>query len=158
MLLRAICFCVLLSTGLIATSNSFSQVVERSEFVQPKDGISGSLRYMKSIQVSSKIAIDATLNVTAKGNGILDFANLHLKVFDDYHDEQVFDHEGLLHVEFVDVDGDGFKDLVISGIVRHMGEKESDPVSEEALVSVYLYDKSNGEYRLAYRLGPKLEF
>ena len=44
-----------------------------------------------------------------------------------------------------------FSSLVISGIAVHTGEKENDPVQEEALVFIYSIDCPSRKLVLSYR-------
>jgi len=117
----------------------------------------GEELYQRKISIGGNIDAEVVIEVTDKGNGGMELLNLRLKVVDNHDDGAVY-VGGLLHVEFVDITGDGFKDLVITGTVMHTGEKETDPRSFETVTSIYLFDPKKKEFRLAFHCGPKLEY
>ena len=141
----------------LMTSCGWGQVVRLEEFKPAKDGMPGEREYRKKIEIGPDLRFNAAIDVTAKGNGTLRIVNLKLRVFDEHDDGAVY-VGGLLHVEFVDITGDGFKDLVITGTVAHTGEKETDPRIYEPVTSIYVFDPKKKEFRLAFHCGPKLEY
>jgi hypothetical protein len=57
-------------------------------------------------------------------------------------------------VEFVDITGDGYKDLVIVGTLKHTGEKESDPIRTEPIALIYVFDPKENQFQLRFQCGP----
>jgi hypothetical protein len=114
------------------------------------------LEWRRTIEIGHDIRMDASIEVTVRGNGGLKIANLDLRVFDEYEDTRVFDPP-LLHIEFADVTGDGYKDLILVGTVKHLGEKEWDPVTTEPVCSIYIFDPAHRQFIRTYRCGPALE-
>ena len=55
-----------------------------------------------------------------------------------------------------DLTGDGYKDLIISGVVRYTGEKETDVNTFESITQIYLFDPKDRQFKIKYRLGPDL--
>ena len=141
----------------VLTSCGWAQVIRLEEFKPAKDGMPGEREYRNKIEIGPGVQLDVTVDVTARGNGALRVANLNLRVLDEYDDGAVY-VGGLLHVEFLDITGDGFKDLVIMGTVIHTGEKETDPRSYEAVTSIYVFDPKKKEFRLAFHCGPQLDY
>ncbi len=139
------------------TGGAHAQIVERRDFRRPPDSMPGEELYQRKISIGGNIDAEVVIEVTDKGNGGMELLNLRLKVVDNHDDGAVY-VGGLLHVEFVDITGDGFKDLVITGTVMHTGEKETDPRSFETVTSIYLFDPKKKEFRLAFHCGPKLEY
>src|SRR5947209_2083767 len=111
---------------LLWAAGARGEIVDRRDFYHEPNSVQGELRYEKNIHVGGDVDAKVTIDVTAKGNGLMRVLNLTLKVFDTCDDGQVY-VDGLLHVEFVDLKGTGYKDLVITGTVVHTGEKETDP-------------------------------
>ena len=102
---------------------AFGQVIERKDFIRPPGSMPGEELYEKNFAIGHGVTEHAKIEVTAKGNGFLEMGNLDLRVFKEHNNGSLFEG-GLLHVEFVDLTGSGYKDLVISGVVRYTGEKE----------------------------------
>jgi hypothetical protein len=132
------------------------QVVRSAEFKPDPEGMPGERQYDRTVDVGRGIRLPVTIEVTVRRNGTLKVANLEVRVLDEYDDGQVYEG-GLLHVEFVDVTGDGLKDLVITGIVTHTGAKEGDPVTREPVTSVYVFVPDKSEFRRTFHCGPEIE-
>ena len=135
---------------------SFAQTIHIGDFKPDVNGMPGEQRYEKSIEVGTEADITAVVDVTARGNGILAFANLKLKVLDE-HDDGLIYVGGLLYVEFVDVSEDGFKDVVITGTIANTGEKETDRVTYSTVTSIYVYQPQRREFRSVFHIGPTLD-
>jgi len=140
----------------LLASYACGQVIHRGDFKPAKGGMPGEERYERSVEIGHGINLDAVIDVTVRRNGTLRVGNLKLRVLDEYDDGKVY-VGGLLHVEFIDVTGDGFKDLVITGTVIHTGEKETEPRSYETVTSIYVFDPKKREFHLAFHCGPSLE-
>lgn len=82
--------------------------------------------------------------------GFLKVANLRLKIYDD-SDNGFYYEDEFLHTDFVDVTGDGFTDIVVSGRVIYSGVVAADPQESEVVVFVYVYDPAKAGFRLGYR-------
>jgi len=127
-------------------------VIEMKDFVWPSDSIPGEQRYERVIEIGHGVSTRAVIEVTSKGNGILKIGDLRLRVYDD-HDDGAYYLGSLLHIEFADVNGDDYRDMVISGIVSHGGEKEWEERKMESLVFIYRYDVERSTFVLVYRKG-----
>lgn len=132
------------------------QVVRIGEFRPDPEGMQGEMRYDRTVEVGRGVPLPVTIQVTARRNGTLKAANLSLRVLDEYNDGEVYEG-GLLHVEFVDVTGDGFKDLIVTGIYVHTGDKENDPVTREPITSVYVFVPDKAEFRRTFHCGPEID-
>jgi hypothetical protein len=146
----------LLLLGMSASSVS-GQVIERKDFAPLVNGIPGEEHYEKLIDIGHGIRANAVIDVTTKGNGTLSVSNLRLHVLDEHDDGEVF-VGGLLHAEFVDINQDGYKDLVIYGISEQTGEKEGDPVSFAPVVSIYIFNPLEKCFKLRFRCGTILDW
>ena len=110
------------------------------------NGMPDELVWSKTINVGPNLTLPATIEVTAKGNGFLSVGEVSLgKVYDAHDDGTTF--EGFLaDIAFKDINDDGFKDVVISGIINTHHEKQDEILSREAFVRVYLYDIKQQTY------------
>ncbi len=106
----------------------------------------GELVWSKTINVGPNLTLPATIEVTAKGNGFLSVGEVSLgKVYDEHDDGQTFEGS-LADIAFKDINDDGFKDVVISGIINIHHEKHDEILSRGAFVRVYLYDSGKRTY------------
>jgi hypothetical protein len=137
------------------TCSGFCQEVSFDKLRQDPDGMPGEQSCEQTIQISSRVELKAKVEVTVRRNGWLKIGNLKIKVIDGHADPVVYQGEAL-HVEFTDVTGDGFKDLVVTGVVVNTGEKEGDPKTYEAVTAVYVFDSRRREFRETFHFGPKL--
>ena len=110
----------------------------KSDLVHPAVGMPGELSCEKEITLGRGVKLAAKIEVTAKGNGTLTIGKLKVAVFDDHNDGAFYEDE-MLKTDFVDIDGDGFLDLVLSGIICFTDEKGDKVVGREAFVCIYKY-------------------
>jgi len=127
-----------------------AESVRRKDFYHPVDGMQGEERYVKKFDLGGGVSANVTIDVTAKGNGYMAVLNLHLKVFDEHDDGAIYDG-GLLQIDFIDLAGGGFKDLVISGLVIYTGEKATSPRSSEPVVFIYRFQPKERTFKLVYK-------
>lgn len=118
-----------------------------------KDNINKSLINKKAIasqvHLSKKIFIPVTFDATSKGNGTINLNGLLVRVFDQ-HDDGIVYENNFLEMETKDLNNDNIKEIIFTGIIKHTGEKESDPVSYEPIVNIYQLNCSTGIFDLFY--------
>ena len=135
-------FCALL---LAITGCAFAGTTDRIGYDDLKPdtaGMPGELALRKEVMMATNLALTATIHVTAKGNGFLEIGNLRLKVFDEHNDGTYYE-PGLLNIEFADIDGDGRKELIISGIVCVTDEQTETVLGRNAVVYIYKLQSKN---------------
>src|SRR5215472_9969627 len=123
--------------------------ISRNDLRPAKDGMPGEEELTKEIVVAPNIRLMAKIEVTAKGNGLLHIANLNLKVFDSHNDGVFYENE-MLNIDFVDLNGDGKREMVISGIVCFTDEKGDKVMRREAVVYIYAL-QSDRTFKQVYR-------
>ncbi|PYJ95921.1 MAG: hypothetical protein DME23_22315 [Verrucomicrobia bacterium] len=135
-------FCVwLLLTVWTTEAESAKPVsIAKSDLVHPADGMPGELSCEKEINLCRGVKLAAKIEVTAKGNGTLTIGKLKVAVLDDHNDGAFYEDE-MLKTDFVD--GDGFLDLVLSGIICFTDEKGDKVVRREAFVSTSIAANSD---------------
>ncbi len=116
--------------------------IERREMKLSKN--KKSYMYQSKIKISNDIGYDANILIDKHGKGLLSIANLKLNVFSSN-----YEHE-LLDVDFFDYDRDGYKDLIISGLVNYHNE-ENNVIYREPVVFIYRYFKDKKKFNLMYR-------
>ena len=148
---------ITIASALVLVHRGYAQIIANSDFHPTPNGLPGEQQYNKTFQIGPNRSIPVVVDVTAKGNGWMKVANLCLRVYKEHDDGEVFDPP-LLHVEFVDITGDGFKGLVIVGTLKRTGEKETDPTTTEPIASIYTFDPKTNHFNLRFRCGPSLDF
>lgn len=123
--------------------------ISRNDLKPLKDGMPGEEGLEKEVVLAAGVKMSATIEVTAKGNGSLRIGNLNLKIFDSHNDGSYYDNE-MLKIEFADLDGDGKRELVISGIVCFTDEKGDKVLRREAVVFIYAL-QPNRTFKQVYR-------
>jgi hypothetical protein len=103
------------------------------------------------INVSNNIEIKGTLAKTTKGNGTLDIGNYCLLRIYDTHGDTAYYENQALDVDLNDIDGDGFNEIIISGVVVISTDKEMILAREQL---VYIYKYKNGKYVMVYKRAP----
>lgn len=140
----------LLAASLCCCAFALGQVLRRTVLDADPQGMPGERVLCQTIDVGPDTKLDATIEVTAKGNGTLSVGNLRLRVVDEHENGAVY-QDGMAHVEFADVDGDGWKDLVVVGIVNYTDEKADAVPAREAFVFMYRYDPGRRTFQLSYK-------
>ena len=123
--------------------------ISRNDLKPLKDGMPGEEGLQREVVLAPGVKMTAAIEVTAKGNGSLRIGNLNLKVFDS-HDDGSYYENGLLNIDFADIDGDGKRELLISGIVCFTDEKGGKVLRREAVVFIYAL-QPNRTFKQIYR-------
>ncbi|MES2696043.1 MAG: hypothetical protein V4773_21395 [Verrucomicrobiota bacterium] len=71
----------------------------------------------RKIEIARGVSIDAKVQITSKGNGVIYLPGIMIRIYDAHHDGLVF-RDALLQCEWRDEDGDGTLDFVVSGIAE----------------------------------------
>lgn len=130
---------------------SFAEKINRSEIVPrtKEEALYDERHWSKKVEISKDIMLKADMEITRRGNGWLKIANLDLHVGRSGYDSLIYKDE-LLDVDFVDINGDGFKDIIISGLMLYPHEQLDIILYREAVVFIYLFEPKNKKFNLAY--------
>src|SRR5260370_41219793 len=109
----------------------------------------GEQGLQKKVVLAPNIKMTATIEVTTKGNGLLQIGNLRLAVYDS-HDDGIYYENWLLNIDFADIDGDGKREMLISGIVCFTDDKGDKVLRREAVVYIYKL-QSNNRFKQVYK-------
>ena len=129
----------------------------RSDLVAVSEN--GAERAQKRIVIAKNISYNAVVEVNSHGNGYLAIANLnspYLGVYDDQYDRAVYRNR-LLNIKFADFDGDGYRDLVICGIVDFFSDDDDDcvrPLNSVMIIYIYRYNPKQCRFDEVFKLAP----
>jgi len=87
-----------------------------------RNGIPHELIAEKRVELGPGAVFDAEIEVTAKGNGLLRLANIRPRIYDAHNDTEMF-ADRLLTSRLADVNGDGYRDLILYGVKEVYDDK-----------------------------------
>lgn len=102
------------------------------------------------IQIGPSTKMPARIEVTSKGNGSLEIGNLYLKIYDGHEDLSTYE-KSMLRTVFVDINADGYRDLLVSGRVLYFDEKGDDVIKTENVLFAYHFDPKSKQFRETHR-------
>ena len=103
------------------------------------------------IKVSQSNVLKVVLDKTMKGNGTLLLGNYSLLRIYDTHNDGYYYMDDVLNIELTDVTGNGFNELVISGVAVQTDEKEKIQGYSEI---IYIFSFIEGKYKQVYKKSP----
>lgn len=133
-----------------------ASILNLSEFQTSKENPSlmpGEMRFERTYDLGQGRTMPVVVEVTTKGNGMMRALNVEVPVYDVHNDGNLF-RNWLLNVELADLDGDGFKDLIIFGIVDNTDEKSGRVVSSMSVTAIFHYDSARKSMKLRFFSGP----
>lgn len=101
----------------------------------------------REIDLGKGVTATARLELTAKGNGGLTVPGYGLRVYDAHRDGVTFKGY-LLDCAWKDMNGDGYLDLVVSGIAQFWSEKDGRLEIEKPISTVLQYDPAKKSFNL----------
>jgi len=127
---------VLMSTQCLANSQLEALISEAAKSTSSRS---------TEIKLGDGLTLLAEIAVSPRGNGSLIIGNLELMVYDDHDNGMVYSKEGV-SITFTDLDSDGIKELVISGVLVYTGEEDSDPKTYSHFVRGYKYNTATKKF------------
>lgn len=110
-----------------------------------KDGTPGTDEFNFQYKLSEKRNVDYTFSVSSKGNGAIFVPGVMLRIY-DYHDDGSYFKGGLLLSSLVDLNNDGFTDIVLNGVAIITDEQTDEIVEELPVVSILMFDSVKNRY------------
>ena len=118
--------------------SSFANAEELISFEEMKSVQFNGQYIDKSIKIGPNAILNISFEITSKGNGGTPLIDRYVRLYDS-HEDLVYFKDGLLKNELVDLNGDGWLDLRLSGIAIITDENENviaeNPVSAELIYS-----------------------
>ncbi|MPM78269.1 hypothetical protein SDC9_125280 [bioreactor metagenome] len=116
------CICVLLFPACRDISPANRLLTEEDFTEETCHGIQHELIARKKAVIGNDAILDAVVEVSAKGNGLLRIADIKPKIFDEYDNTEIFTRNPIL-VCLTDINGDGYQDLLICGVKKVCDDK-----------------------------------
>ncbi|MDR0933420.1 MAG: hypothetical protein LBM70_10455 [Victivallales bacterium] len=104
---------------------SAERFLSRKDFkTDTRHGIQHELHANKVADLGNGVAFNSTAEVTAKGNGFLQIANLNVRIYDAHDNSEMFT-ENPLEIYLVDINSDGYRDL-LTCIVKEISDEKGN--------------------------------
>jgi len=123
-----------------ATSDYSSDMKKHINFSLANNSPSSS-----ALTLSKSITVPVTYDTTKKGNGTIAISNLVLRIFDQHDDGTVYQND-FLQLATKDLNSDGISELIFTGILKHTGDKETDPSYIEPITAIYSLECKTGHF------------
>ncbi|WP_155732830.1 hypothetical protein [Pseudoalteromonas luteoviolacea] len=103
------------------------------------------------LQISNEKTIEVTISKTMKGNGIVKFGSYgYVTVFDVHDNGFVYGGE-VLDIDVLDIDKDGIKEIIISGVINETSD-EGEVLDSYSAVIIYKF--FDGEFVKVFSKSP----
>jgi len=110
----------------------------------------GMRRFYGEMKIGKGDTLKIILNSRLNGAGEIHIGNQVFYLIDGHSDGATYE-QGFLTLEMVDLNEDGFKDLIFSGSVNYSGEIDGEIYERESVVYIYFYNFSLKKFDLKYR-------
>ena len=119
--------------------------VEVKKLLPPyTDGRIGTNILEKTLNIGHDIQVAYEFEITSKGNGAIVLPGILLRLYDNHHDLSYFKN-GLLNNEALDINSDGFKDILLWGTALTFDD-DGNSLGEEEVVGILLYSVKEQKY------------
>ncbi len=100
--------------------------------------------HLELVDLGRGLEAELGLDASTKGNGLLTLLNLRLRVVDQHDDGLLFPEP--LDVGLVDLDRDGYLDVVTAGPALLTGEDDSEHPRTTSVMAIFMLDAKLGCY------------
>ncbi|WP_125719009.1 hypothetical protein [Pseudoalteromonas rubra] len=102
----------------------------------------------KELNIGHDINVPIEFSITSKGNGGFSLPGLFLVRLYDQHDDGSYFKSGLLRNELIDLDGDGYNELLFWGIAVKTGDESEKTLGETPVVAILKYDIKSKAFKV----------
>ena len=108
------------------------------------DGKVGTDSLSKSLVIGDGVKVSYEFEITSKGNGAVILPGILLRLYDS-HDDLSYFKNGLLNNELLDVNSDGYKDIILWGTALTFDD-DGNSLGEKEVVAVLVYSAKDKKY------------
>jgi len=132
---------LILIMALLMSGKTFgAEIISQAEISQLYASNSESKGINKVLAIGSNVNVPIEFSITSKGNGGFSLPGLFLIRIYDQHDDTVYFKSGLLKNELVDIDSNGYKELLLWGVAVRSDEETEKVIAEVPVVAIIKYD------------------
>jgi len=107
--------------------------------------------FQEEIKISEQIALPLKIEVSPYGKGMMEIGNILLHIYIMNLDTTLYYESDMLIVDFVDINKDGIKEMLIHGLVNCTGERCEAIFERESVLFIYRYDVAKKKFILNYK-------
>jgi hypothetical protein len=127
--------------GALITQTNVSALVKTLDA-----GIPETQKLHGEVKIAKGVTLKYSFAITSKGNGSIEFPEIGIRIYDS-HDDDITFKPYLLCVQLKDMNGDGYKDLVMSGVAEHWDDKiDGKLLSSNQINAIFLYDPKKNTF------------
>ncbi|MCC5790924.1 MAG: hypothetical protein JJT75_14940 [Opitutales bacterium] len=108
--------------------------------MDPNDKLHGT------VAISDEFELPYSFTIKAKGKGITEIGGISIRTYSAPRGQSNFEGFLLKH-DFIDINDNGYRDLLLSGIYRINHDNESDAFSQRVIVAIFLFDPQIGQFK-----------
>lgn len=106
--------------------------------------LQSSAPHQERVDLGGGLEAELALDASTKGNGLLTLLNLRLRVVDQHDDGLLFPEP--LGLGLIDLDRDGYLDVVATGPALLTGEDEREPSRPASVTAIFMLDPKARRY------------
>ena len=100
----------------------------------------------KELNIGHGINVSYEFEITSKGNGAIVLPGILLRLYDNHNDLSYFKH-GLLNNEVIDINSDGYKDILLWGTALTFDD-DGKELGEKEVVGILLFSPDDKKYKV----------
>ncbi|MEI8646392.1 hypothetical protein P4S60_18385 [Pseudoalteromonas sp. Hal040] len=140
---------VILAFAVFLSLHSFaSQIIEDSDIARINASYPEDLKIRKELNIRHDINVPIEFSITSKGNGGFSLPGLFLVRLFDQHDDGSYFKSGLLRNELIDLDEDGYNELLFWGIAIKTDDESEKVLGEIPVVAILKYDPKSKTFKV----------
>ncbi|MBA6302357.1 hypothetical protein [Colwellia sp. MB02u-14] len=101
----------------------------------------------KNIQIGANTNISIEFGITSKGNGGIELPGIFLLRLYDMHGDLSYFKDGLLNNELIDINSDGYKDILLWGTAIK-SDDDGNNLGEVSVLAVLVYSPKDKVYKI----------
>ena len=101
----------------------------------------------KQIEIGSNTTISIEFGITSKGNGGIELPGIFMLRLSDKHADLRYFKNGLLILELIDINSDGYKDILLWGTAIK-SDDEGNNLGEVSALAVLVYSPKDKIYQI----------
>ncbi|KTD96452.1 hypothetical protein N9H48_08400 [Pseudoalteromonas marina] len=101
----------------------------------------------KNIEIGKDLIISIEFAITSKGNGGIELPGIFLVRLYDRHDDLSYFKDGLLNNELIDVNSDGYKDILLWGTAVK-SDDDGNKLGDVSVLAILVYSPKDKIYKV----------
>ena len=124
------------------------ELISKADIEQllPAQGVVVTESIEKTLDIGHGISAHYTFEITSKGNGAINLPGVLIRLYDRHSDLSMFKN-GLIKNELIDLNADGYKDIVLWGTALSFDD-EGKALGESEALGILIFSATEKKYIL----------